>query len=181
MRLKMNVTDPKPNANPDERRRQPKTADDLFLSLRRRYPDETKAEHLKRFRDLVLLYEDINLEIIDWCHNHKWAILTRPTRQVQNAQDAPEAETERTKRKAEAKQRLDETVTAIAAGTFRTNLLEFVMPNGKSVRDCTGAEMRDMAPAVGDWFVAIAWKVKPRQKVGDVLTETDIANLCPQK
>lgn len=52
-------------------------------------------------------------------------------------------------------------------------LLDMVMPNGKALRDCTGADVRRF----GAGFSSIAKKVKPRQLVGQALTETDLRQM----
>jgi hypothetical protein len=52
-------------------------------------------------------------------------------------------------------------------------LLDLAMPNGKSLRDCTG---KDCAKA-GGWLAKLAEKVKPSQKVGDALSEKDVRAL----
>ena len=51
--------------------------------------------------------------------------------------------------------------------------LDFVMPNGAPMRDCLGAEMASF----GRGFQRIAEKVGAAQKVGDALTEQQVADL----
>lgn len=53
------------------------------------------------------------------------------------------------------------------------NFLKKVMPNGKELRDCTGNDCTRM----GGWFLKIAERVKPTQKVGNALSEEDVQNL----
>ena len=48
-----------------------------------------------------------------------------------------------------------------------------IMPNGKPLRECTG---KDCAKA-GGWLSKLAKKVKPNQKVGDVLSEAQVKRL----
>lgn len=52
-------------------------------------------------------------------------------------------------------------------------LLDFILPNGKQLRDSTG---KDCAKA-GGWLIKIAKAVKPAQKVGEVLSEADVRKL----
>jgi len=52
-------------------------------------------------------------------------------------------------------------------------LLDLVMPNGKTLADCTGADCRRF----GGVFSQIAQKVPARQLVGAVLSETQVRRL----
>lgn len=52
-------------------------------------------------------------------------------------------------------------------------LMNLPMPNGKLLRDCTGAE----CVKFGGWFATIAKNIKPTEKVGKKLTEIDLQNL----
>lgn len=67
------------------------------------------------------------------------------------------------------------TSIAVAAKTRATRmvLLDMVMPNGKSLRDCTGAD----CAKVSGWQAKIAKLVKPSQKVGEVLSEAQVRKL----
>lgn len=51
--------------------------------------------------------------------------------------------------------------------------LDFVMPNGKPLRDCTGGE----CARAGGWFAKIAKRVKPNQVVGNVLSDSDLKKI----
>ena len=51
--------------------------------------------------------------------------------------------------------------------------LELVMPNGKSLGKCSGAE----CTAFGGWYAKIAERVGPDRLVGDVLTNKDLARM----
>jgi hypothetical protein len=44
-------------------------------------------------------------------------------------------------------------------------------------RDCTGEDCAKLGPAMGAWLSRIAAEVKPRQKVGDVLSEDRVREL----
>jgi hypothetical protein len=58
-------------------------------------------------------------------------------------------------------------------------LLDWVLPNGKALRDCTGSECKQMSGKMGTWLQKIAQRVKPTQLVGAVLQETDVRKLFP--
>jgi hypothetical protein len=50
-------------------------------------------------------------------------------------------------------------------------LLDFIMPNGKALRDCSGAECR----AAGGWLTAIADRIGDNAIVGAKLGEAEVA------
>jgi hypothetical protein len=56
-------------------------------------------------------------------------------------------------------------------------LLEWAMPNGKPVGDCTGKEIRQFGNKVAPWVAKIAAKVTATQIVRDVLSETDVRKM----
>jgi hypothetical protein len=52
-------------------------------------------------------------------------------------------------------------------------LMNLPTPGGKALRDCTGAE----CTRFGGWFKDIGKAIKPNEKVGKALSETDLQNL----
>jgi len=56
-------------------------------------------------------------------------------------------------------------------------LLDWVMPNGKRMGDCTGNDIRKFGRKVAPWLTKIAARVKPNEIVRDVLTEVDVRNM----
>ena len=56
-------------------------------------------------------------------------------------------------------------------------LLDWIMPNGKPIGDCTGQECRQFGRKVGPWFANIVSKVKPSELVRDVFDETQLRKL----
>lgn len=74
---------------------------------------------------------------------------------------------------AERTARVEVAKTIIKANATRMVLLDFVLPNGKPLRDATG---KDCAKA-GGWLSKIAASVKPGQKVGDVLSEAQVKKI----
>ena len=70
-------------------------------------------------------------------------------------------------------------VTATVENIKALVLLDLVQPNGKKLRDCTGAEVRKLAAQMPSWFKAIAAKVKPKEIVGLVLSEAEIRKMAP--
>ena len=60
---------------------------------------------------------------------------------------------------------------------MQLKLLDLMLPNGKTLRDCTGRECREMGEKVGDWLLKVSSRVKPDQLVGDALQEADVRRL----
>jgi hypothetical protein len=85
----------------------------------------------------------------------------------------PETREEKTAR-AIAVENVKETIKQRAT---RMVLLDLVQPNGKALRDCTGKDCTKF----GGWLANIAKKVKPTEKVGDVLSESEVRKLMPKK
>lgn len=56
-------------------------------------------------------------------------------------------------------------------------LLDWIMPNGKPIGDCTGDEIRKFGRKVAPWLTKIAARVKPAEIVRDVLTEADVRKM----
>ena len=56
-------------------------------------------------------------------------------------------------------------------------LLDWVMPNGKAIGDCTGSEVREFGRKVSPWLAKVAERVKPAQIVRDVLSEADVRKM----
>jgi hypothetical protein len=67
-----------------------------------------------------------------------------------------------------------ETQIQLKAGVI---LLEMTMPNGKLLRDCTGAECSKLSSKIGGWLLRISKRVRPTQTVGSVLNEDQVRQL----
>jgi hypothetical protein len=56
-------------------------------------------------------------------------------------------------------------------------LLDWQLPNGKRLGDCTGRECRK----AGGWLVRVAAKVPPRKLVRDVLDQGELQKLWDRR
>lgn len=56
-------------------------------------------------------------------------------------------------------------------------LLDWVMPNGKAIGDCSGNDIRKFDRKVSPLLVKIAARVKPTEIVREVLTEVDLRKM----
>lgn len=75
--------------------------------------------------------------------------------------------------KAAQKRQFEEIKEVVKARATRMALLEMTMPNRKPLAECTG---KDCAKA-GGWLAKIAAKIKPNEKVGAVLSETQVRKI----
>ena len=92
----------------------------------------------------------------------------------------PGAEKERTaKRNAQiAKQdKIRKAVREEVQDRAQMLLLDWTMPNGKAMGDCTGEEVREFGRKVAPWLSKIAAKVKPAEIVRNVLSEDDVRKM----
>ena len=88
------------------------------------------------------------------------------------------------KREAERKKARVETETKIRLAVrnkiqdeAKLLLLDWIMPNGKTMGDCTGQEVRQFGRKVAPWLSKIAAKVKPGEIVRNVLSEDDVRKM----
>jgi hypothetical protein len=59
----------------------------------------------------------------------------------------------------------------------RVMLLEMVMPNGKTLGKCTGAECVEYGSWLGKWLGEVGKKVGPKRLVGDVMSEKQLLKM----
>jgi hypothetical protein len=85
------------------------------------------------------------------------------------------AQAEREKTTAELTQKVERVIEQKA----QIILLDWILPNGKALRDCTGRECKQMSSKMGTWLGKIAERVKPTELVGKVLQESDVRKLFP--
>ena len=77
------------------------------------------------------------------------------------------------KKAAELKQRVEQVIEKKA----QIILLDWILPNGKALRDCTGRDCLKMSNKVGTWLRKVSDHVKPTELVGSVLQEADVRKL----
>jgi len=67
-----------------------------------------------------------------------------------------------------------------AGAKFQRQLLDTIMPNGKPLRDCTGADCTRFGKTDiqrGQWLLRLGDEVGPRQRVGEALSEKQVSAL----
>jgi len=75
------------------------------------------------------------------------------------------------------RQRMTTVIEEKAEEKAQLILLDWILPNGKPLRDCTGRECRQMSGRVGGWLRKISDRIKPTDLVGKVMQEADVRKL----
>lgn len=122
-------------------------------------PGASRESVLAALRDAVKEpAAELHLDaIIEYWFANNYRALTEPRRPPAGPSTAMVAEA-----KATIKQRAERMV-----------LLDMILPNGKALREATGRDCK----RAGGWLRAIAQRIKPNERVGDVLTESDVRKL----
>ena len=141
----------------------------FLRQLKRDNPNFTQEQTLKEVRaqfransvfnnDFEEIFDDI---ILLWFFNaYRTVFAEKPDRK---ASAQRQADIENTIRAS-----LDRVIRNKAA----IMLMNMVMPNGRMLKECTGAEVRRLAD--NPWLMTIADAIRPRQHVGNVLTEEQL-------
>lgn len=127
----------------------------LVLLLRQQYPDADEQVLAQHLRDRVL---DDDSEYLLPILRYFVRVTLRALEPRPHTRKSTREEVEQTKRKIESR------------------LLDFIMPNGKTLANSSGAECAH----AGGWLAAIAKHVKPDQIVGDVLDEAALRRMFKQ-
>lgn len=126
---------------------------------------DNRSKALKVFREKVLSEDgEPYLEaIVEYWFTNNYNSLIYETRKPDNAR---EVETIQRGYKTQLQRHIVKEAQVM--------LLDLLMPNGKKLADCTGHDCAKLANTIGPWLQAIAAKIKPRDRVGDKLTEADV-------
>jgi hypothetical protein len=140
-----------------------KSPSDLLLRIRHRFPSETKEQNLQRFIERGLENDDILQDVLSNWHSLNYLRL------VGGSHPRKKSSEEKVKQ-AELAETLKE---AAKAALTKIVLLDLIQPNGKPLRDCTGAECAKS----GGWLTRIAAMIKPSDIVGKFLSEAQVREL----
>lgn len=130
---------------------------EIVIEVIKSAPNATRKEQFDQFRERLSENSDEYQRAVDWyffVNMHDYLTTSRNTKSTP-AQRAAQKESQA------------KTVEAIKDQIVILNL---VMPNGKMMRDCTGAEMT----MFGGSFVKVGKKVGSAKTVGSVLDEKQI-------
>lgn len=161
----------------------PDTPSELLIQHKADYPQDTREERIERCIETCvangLYYHQFAGA---WFRLNYNAIVEPPPRPTKQEL------AERVARKAAmANQQKAERATAVQlaiqknkkqfAESFKhevkTALLEMVMPNGKPLGECTGADCVQL----GGWFAKIGQRIQANQKIKDALSDKQVAKL----
>jgi len=139
----------------------------VLLRLVAENPDEPREEIEALYLAKVEMVPKLVEEALRRTFDVDWAQLQKPAR-LQKRLTTEEIEAKKT------------AVEAIVENIKTVVLLDLVQPNGKKLRDCSGADVRAFEKQMPSWFKAIAAKVKPDEIVGKVLSEDDVRKAAPK-
>lgn len=139
----------------------------VLLRLFVEYPDESREELEARYLAKTEMVPKLIEEALRRAFDNDWKEIQKSTKPRSPRPVASEIPAE--------------VVAATVERIKAIVLLDLVQPNGKKLRDCTGADIRAFEAQMPSWFKAIAAKVKPDQIVGKVLTEDDVWKVAPKE
>lgn len=141
---------------------------EILNDIRRQNPRADEAELLSLFVDEVRGNQEIVGTIIEYWFANNLRALSKHEPTISSAhRNAIASDVVNT-----IKQRVEDKA--------KIALLEWVMPNGKRLKDCTREQCLQLAEKVGPWLKQVAAACKPRQRVGDVMKENDLKALYNQ-
>jgi hypothetical protein len=141
----------------------------LLISIIRATPKADATSHRRKLRNLLLSagYEDFLDAVIDEWQRIKYSTAFRAAVPPSTKDIKAKAD----KRKLEAVK--EQKATERAKVLIGERLFNLVMPNGRPLNECTGAE----CVKFGGYFTKIGKAVGPRQIVGQVMTASDLTSL----
>jgi hypothetical protein len=149
----------------------PHTNDDR-VSVKEQFIQFMNSSAGEIYRETAYLY---------WLDNNYRSLLADYPEPDKDTTPRAERKAEREKITAELTQRAEKVIEQKAEQKAQIILLDWVLPNGKALRDCTGRECKQMSGKVGSWLQKISDRVKPTELVGSILQESDVRKLLPGK
>jgi hypothetical protein len=145
----------------------------LFISIIREFPTADQTTHRRKLRNLLLSpgYEDFLDAVTDEWMRIKYSTAFRAAVPPSTKELRARAEV----RKQEAAKA--NAAVAKAKALIGERLFNLMMPNGKPLHECTGAE----CVTFGGYFIKIGDAVGPREIVGKVMSASDITSLLQKR
>lgn len=141
----------------------------LYISVIRQSPKSDQAAHRRKLRNLLLSegYEDFLDAVMDEWMRIKYSTALRAAVPPSTKEIKARAE----KRKQEAS--MERAAAEKAKALIGERLFNLIMPNGKPLNACTGAE----CVKFGGYFTKIGKAVGPRRVVGKVMSASQLTSL----
>lgn len=142
----------------------PTNARELLIATHKRHPNQTREDVIQRFVDRFLDADDaIIMQVArEWAQINYRNLIEPPT---------PEAKERNRQEAATIAERVSEVASRSIAKLALS--LDFLMPNGKKLRECTFSECGQL----GGMFGKIAAAGKPNQIVGEKLSDKKLQAL----
>lgn|SRR3990167_8078473 len=139
----------------------------IFANIVKQHPNAEEKDLRKHFRKEARLNDDAFLAIADYAFE---AVFRAYTKQKSKKPVSAAAKANIATKRAKE---LREHATKVAYVKEQIILLNMIMPNGLPLSECTG---RDCSKFNG-WLSKLSALVKPNEKVGDVLSESEVRKL----
>lgn len=141
----------------------------LFIAVLKERPKSSESAHKAAFKRLVLSdgYEDFVDAIVQEWLSIKYSTALRAAQPPTVAEIKAVAARRKSERIAEA------VMTKKAIKLIGSRLLDFAMPNGKRLRDCTFGYCAEIGGAIGK----IGARGEPNEIVGKVLTAAQVQEI----
>lgn len=142
-----------------------KIAHEILDPLSKREKESGRAaKYARRFQEAVAKHPD-SIELTNMVFEYMWVILyNRATKKAPTAAERAASRAATARRIESHKQSIRLKIEA-KAGEM---VLDMVMPNGKALRECTGSDLKVMAPKIDKALTFLVRTLKPRQTVGSV-------------
>jgi hypothetical protein len=137
------------------------------------YPRAGEAELFKKWWDAVHGEPEMMRVVGQYWFVNNLGSLQRATGEI-----PPPKPSARAKKAAATRQAVaEESLRRIVARKAGVILLDTVLPNGKKLRTCTGAECIEFGPIVGGWLEAVGGRVGRTNVVGKTLNEDAVRSI----
>jgi hypothetical protein len=142
---------------------------ELIMRIMKENPSADEITLRKLFWREVKNDEDHQRALSEYFLDHVFKSLHDSESRKRSSEQAKEAASAARERAHNVKRQLKARVQEEA----KLILLDLLMPNGKTLRNCTGADCESF----GGWFARLAKHVPAKELVGDVLNERDVRKL----
>lgn len=153
---------------------------DVVRSVIRENPTATETERRTMFADLIRqddyseFFDDLIVKMWQLVYNKAVRAVFPPSKvKLREIGKTAKIERRTQEQKAAATSKAVAGVVQKAKEEIASRLLDFITPNGKKLRDCTGAQ----CATFGSWYTKVSKAVKPNQLVGDVMDNEKLKKL----
>lgn len=154
---------------------------DILIKIVNENPNISEDEALQELWNQIHNKPTILRTVVEYWFANNWRSIdiTHSRNIVPRTASAPRANVQRTD--TDIKLPTNKQITSFVQQKIKLKataiLMQMILPNGKSLGETTGAELKEIAPAIGNWLCALTIKVPEDKKVSEVLTEEELKSL----